>query len=60
MKGEVVKLKNSTYTRKLIYRHDDVKQGKSGTGARRGVCVCADGASECDSKDRQVRTLTDF
>ena len=37
--------------------HDDVKQGRSGTGARRGVCVCADGASECDPSDKQDRTL---
>ena len=27
--------------------------GRSGTGAERGVCPCADGKSKCDAKDKQ-------
>ena len=55
--NKVVQLKDGSYTKKLIYEYDDVKQGRSSTGAKRGVCVCADGKSKCDPSDKQDRTL---
>ena len=56
--SEVVKLKDGSYTKKLYYEYDDVKQGRSGTGAKRGVCVCADGKSKCDPSDKQRQAQT--
>ena len=53
--NKVVKLVDGSL--KIINDHDDVKQGRGGTGAKRGVCACADGKSKCDVSDRQDRTL---
>ena len=55
--NKVVQLKDGSSSKKLIYSYHDVKQGRSSTGAKRGVCVCADGKSKCDPSDRQDRTL---
>lgn len=38
------------------YTHHDKKNGKSSTGALRGVCTCATG-KPCDPMDRQFNTL---
>lgn len=38
------------------YLHDDIKQGKSSTGALRGVCACASGG-RCNSSENQCNTL---
>ena len=54
---QVVTLKDGSQCRKLVYRYHDVKQGKSGTGAMRGVCRCADGKSKCGPSDKQQNTL---
>ena len=42
----VVKMKDGNYTKKLSYEYEEVKQGPSGAGAKRGVCLCADGRSK--------------
>ena len=55
--NKVVQLKDGSYTKKLIYEYDDIKQGRSSTGAKRGVCICANGKSKCDPSDKQDRTL---
>uniref|UniRef100_A0A7N6AY15 DNA (cytosine-5)-methyltransferase n=1 Tax=Anabas testudineus TaxID=64144 RepID=A0A7N6AY15_ANATE len=51
-----VRLKDSTMTKKLRYTHSDKKNGRSSTGALRGVCTCAEG-KPCDPADRQFNTL---
>ncbi|XP_014253428.1 DNA (cytosine-5)-methyltransferase 1-like [Cimex lectularius] len=51
-----VRLNDGTHTKKLIYTHHDKKNGKSKTGALRGVCACATG-KPCDPMDRQFNTL---
>uniref|UniRef100_A0A8B9R729 DNA (cytosine-5)-methyltransferase n=1 Tax=Astyanax mexicanus TaxID=7994 RepID=A0A8B9R729_ASTMX len=51
-----VRLRDGTTTKKLRYTHADKKNGRSGTGALRGVCACA-GGKPCDSADRQFNTL---
>lgn len=51
-----VRLTDGTTTRKLRYTHTDKKNGRSSTGALRGVCTCAEGKS-CDPADRQFNTL---
>lgn len=43
-----VRLKDGTMTRKLRYTHPDKKNGRSSTGALRGVCTCADGKRRLD------------
>ncbi|KAG8228423.1 DNA (cytosine-5)-methyltransferase 1-like [Ladona fulva] len=53
----VVRLSDGTYTKKLVYNHDDIRVGRSGNGALRGVCVCATGKKKCGPLDRQSRTL---
>lgn len=40
-----VRLKDNTMTKKLRYTHLDKKNGRSSTGALRGVCTCAEGTS---------------
>ncbi|KAI5727206.1 hypothetical protein M8J76_016131 [Diaphorina citri] len=53
-----VRLKDGTYTKKLQYTHNDMKNGKSSTGALRGVCSCATSAkTPCDPLARQFGTL---
>uniref|UniRef100_A0A667WJL7 DNA (cytosine-5)-methyltransferase n=1 Tax=Myripristis murdjan TaxID=586833 RepID=A0A667WJL7_9TELE len=51
-----VRLKDGTMTKKLRYTHSDKKNGRSSTGALRGVCTCA-GGKPCDPADRQFNTL---
>ena len=51
-----VRLKDGTMSNKLRYTHDDLRMGKSATGAFRGVCSCAEGKS-CDPMDKQYNTL---
>lgn len=36
--------------------YNDLKNGKSSIGAKRGVCACAEG-KPCDPMDRQFNTL---
>lgn len=50
-----VRLKDGTMTVKLKYTHED-KNGRSSTGALRGVCSCAEG-KQCDPLDKQHNTL---
>lgn len=38
-----VRLRDGTMTKKLRYTHPDKKNGRSSTGALRGVCTCAGG-----------------
>ncbi|KAM6475712.1 DNA (cytosine-5)-methyltransferase 1 [Liasis olivaceus] len=51
-----VRLSDGTTTRKLRYTHHEKKNGRSSTGALRGVCCCAEGKA-CDPADRQFNTL---
>ena len=55
--NKVMQLKDGTWAKKLLYHFNDVKQGKSSTGAKRGVCPCADGKSKCDPTEKQDRTV---
>uniref|UniRef100_A0A3Q1C2H1 DNA (cytosine-5)-methyltransferase n=1 Tax=Amphiprion ocellaris TaxID=80972 RepID=A0A3Q1C2H1_AMPOC len=55
-----VRLKDGTMTKKLRYTHPDKKNGRSSTGALRGVCTCLRSSSwrsPCDPADRQFNTL---
>ncbi|RXN04401.1 DNA (cytosine-5)-methyltransferase 1-like protein [Labeo rohita] len=58
-----VRLRDGTTTKKLRYTHSDKKNGRSGTGALRGVCSCAEvmvsyaQGKPCDPADRQFNTL---
>lgn len=52
----IIRLNDGEYTKKLKYTHNDLKNGKSSSGALRGVCACAEGKS-CDPMDRQFNTL---
>uniref|UniRef100_T1J9Q0 DNA (cytosine-5-)-methyltransferase n=1 Tax=Strigamia maritima TaxID=126957 RepID=T1J9Q0_STRMM len=38
-----IKLSDGTWTKKLEYNHDDVRNGRSRNGSRRGICRCAEG-----------------
>lgn len=40
-----VRLRDGTMTKKLRYTHSDKKNGRSSTGALRGVCTCAGGTA---------------
>jgi len=51
-----VKLSDGTITNKLVYTHHDIKNGKSQSGALRGVCQCASG-EKCNPQDRQNNTI---
>ncbi|KAJ8369806.1 hypothetical protein SKAU_G00098340 [Synaphobranchus kaupii] len=51
-----VRLRDGTTTKKLRYTHSDKKNGRSVSGALRGVCACA-GGKPCDPADRQFNTL---
>uniref|UniRef100_A0A803TQR8 DNA (cytosine-5)-methyltransferase n=1 Tax=Anolis carolinensis TaxID=28377 RepID=A0A803TQR8_ANOCA len=51
-----VRLSDGITTRKLRYTHHEKKNGRSSTGALRGVCSCAEGKA-CDPADRQFNTL---
>ena len=39
-----LRLKDGTLTKRLRYTHPDKKNGRSSTGALRGVCTCSGGA----------------
>lgn len=54
--NSIVRLSDGTYTKVLRYTHHDVKNGKSSTGALRGVCPCASD-KRCDPQCRQDNTL---
>uniref|UniRef100_H2YXW0 Cytosine-specific methyltransferase n=1 Tax=Ciona savignyi TaxID=51511 RepID=H2YXW0_CIOSA len=51
-----ISLSDGSMTKVLRYDYHDKKQGKSSTGANRGVCSCAEG-KQCDPMDRQFNTL---
>jgi DNA (cytosine-5)-methyltransferase 1 len=56
--NKVMTLKDNTTTRKLVYCYNDSKQGKSSTGALRGVCTCMESEkAKCDPADKQQNTL---
>jgi len=55
--NEALVLSDGTMTKKLVYSHEDHKQGNSRNGNKRGVCRCADGKSACDPRDKQQNTL---
>lgn len=42
-----IRMKDGNLTKKLRYTHHDKKNGRSGTGALRGVCTCAGGTHGC-------------
>ncbi|XP_025419403.1 DNA (cytosine-5)-methyltransferase 1-like [Sipha flava] len=51
-----VQLSDGTMTNKLVYNHNDLKNGKGKHNALRGVCSCASG-NECNPQDRQNNTI---
>lgn len=54
-----VRLRDGTMTKKLRYTHLDKKNGRSSTGALRGVCTCAGGMFAFHlSLSRLIRSLT--
>jgi len=54
--NKAVKLSDGSTAKLLRYEYHDKKQGRSSTGALRGVCSCAEGKA-CDPLDRQFNTL---
>ncbi|XP_049981417.1 DNA (cytosine-5)-methyltransferase 1 isoform X4 [Alexandromys fortis] len=52
-----VLLTDGTTTKKLRYTFHDKKNGRSSTGAMRGVCSCAEAGKSCDPTARQFNTL---
>ena len=54
--NKAVTLKDGTTIEKLRYEFEDVKNGRSSTGAKRGVCGCMEGG-KCDPADKQDKTL---
>ncbi|XP_063239030.1 DNA (cytosine-5)-methyltransferase PliMCI-like [Bacillus rossius redtenbacheri] len=52
----VVRLSDGSLTSKLMYTYHDKKNGRSRTGALRGVCACAAGRA-CNPADKQNSTL---
>lgn len=54
----VFKLKDGTFTDKLVYTHHDYREGRGAKNALRGVCSCAvKKGAECNPKDKQTNTL---
>ncbi|XP_060803321.1 DNA (cytosine-5)-methyltransferase PliMCI isoform X2 [Amyelois transitella] len=51
-----VTLSDGTKCKVLQYRYEDKKNGRSSTGAKRGVCACAAGGA-CSPHDKQENTL---
>lgn len=47
-----VRLSDGTTTRKLRYTHHEKKNGRSSSGALRGVCCCAEGGCRLPKNDR--------
>ncbi|XP_055457303.1 DNA (cytosine-5)-methyltransferase 1 [Psammomys obesus] len=52
-----VRLTDGTLTKKLRYTFHDRKNGRSSTGAMRGVCSCVEAGKTCDPTARQFNTL---
>ncbi|XP_051011932.1 LOW QUALITY PROTEIN: DNA (cytosine-5)-methyltransferase 1 [Acomys russatus] len=52
-----VRLSDGTLTKKLRYTFHDRKNGRSSTGAMRGVCSCVEAGQPCDPTARQFNTL---
>lgn len=52
-----VPLSDGTLAKKLRYTFHDKKNGRSSSGALRGVCSCVDGGKACDPTARQFNTL---
>ncbi|KAK7800480.1 hypothetical protein U0070_024260, partial [Myodes glareolus] len=52
-----VLLTDGTTTKKLRYTFHDKKNGRSSTGAMRGVCSCVEAGKSCDPAARQFNTL---
>ncbi|KAL1781550.1 DNA (cytosine-5)-methyltransferase 1 [Sigmodon hispidus] len=52
-----VPLSDGTTTKKLRYTFHDKKNGRSSTGAMRGVCSCVEAGKSCDPTARQFNTL---
>lgn len=51
-----VKLPDGIISNKLLYQHEDLKNGKNSNGEFRGVCQCATG-KDCNPADRQNNTI---
>ncbi|KOB70090.1 Cytosine-specific methyltransferase [Operophtera brumata] len=51
-----VTLPDGTKSKVLQYRHDDKRNGRSSSGALRGVCACVNG-KPCSVADKQESTL---
>lgn len=51
-----IRLSDGTFTNKLRYEFDDLKNGHNSNGSRRGVCPCVS-KKPCDQSARQVNTL---
>ena len=52
--NKTMTLKDGSPVKKLRYDFDDVKQGRSSSGARRGVCGCMEQhGRKCDPGNRQ-------
>ncbi|XP_006875222.1 PREDICTED: DNA (cytosine-5)-methyltransferase 1 [Chrysochloris asiatica] len=52
-----VRLSDGTMTKKLCYTYHDRKNGRSSSGALRGVCSCVEAGKTCDQLARQFNTL---
>lgn len=52
-----VRLSDGTMAKKLRYTHHDRKNGRSNSGALRGVCSCVEAGKACDPMARQFNTL---
>ncbi|KAM5238057.1 DNA (cytosine-5)-methyltransferase 1 [Ctenodactylus gundi] len=52
-----VPLSDGTLARKLRYSYHDRKNGRSSSGALRGVCSCVEAGKACDPSARQFNTL---
>nr|XP_044998523.1 DNA (cytosine-5)-methyltransferase 1 isoform X2 [Jaculus jaculus] len=52
-----VRLTDGTLAKKLRYTYHDKKNGRSSSGALRGVCSCVEAGKACDPTARQFNTL---
>ncbi|XP_027811054.2 DNA (cytosine-5)-methyltransferase 1 isoform X1 [Marmota flaviventris] len=52
-----VQLTDGTLAKKLRYTYHDKKNGRSSSGALRGVCSCVEAGKACDPSARQFNTL---
>ena len=54
----VFKLRDGTFTDKLVYTHHDYREGRGKNNALRGVCSCATKkGADCKPEDKQTNTL---